>query len=50
MKRKFTQKQIISILKQHEAGVPVEDLIRQQNISEQTFYRWKSGKLSDLNN
>lgn len=42
MKKKFTEEQIISILKQHEAGVPVKDLIRQHNISEQTFYRWKS--------
>lgn len=42
MKKKFTEEQIISILKQHEAGIPVKDLIRQHNISEQTFYRWKS--------
>lgn len=42
MKRKFTEEQIIGILKQQEAGIPVKDLLRQHNISEQTFYRWKS--------
>jgi len=42
MKKKFTEEQIIGILKQHEKGVPVKELIRQYNITEQTFYRWKS--------
>lgn len=42
MKKRFTEEQIISILKQHEKGVKVADIIRQHNISEQTFYRWKS--------
>jgi putative transposase len=43
MKRKrYSEEQIIGILKQHEAGTPVKDLIRQAEISEQTFYRWKS--------
>lgn len=42
MKKRFTEEQIISILKQHEKGVKVADLIRQHNITEQTFYRWKS--------
>jgi putative transposase len=42
MKKRFTEEQIINILKQQEAGIPVKDIIRQQNISEQTFYRWKS--------
>ena len=43
MKRKrFSEEQIIGILKQHEAGTPVKDLIRQAGICEQTFYRWKS--------
>jgi len=42
MKKRFTEEQIISILKQHEKGVKVTDIIRQHNISEQTFYRWKS--------
>ena len=43
MKRKrYTEEQIISSLKQHEAGTPVKELIRQMGITEQTFYRWKS--------
>ena len=42
MRKKFTEEQIIGILKQHESGFSTKDLIRQHNISEQTFYRWKS--------
>ena len=42
MKKRFTQEQIIRILKQQEQGVKVSDLIRRHNICEQTFYRWKS--------
>lgn len=42
MKKNFTEEQIIGVLKQHESGVPVKELIRQHNITEQTFYRWKS--------
>jgi putative transposase len=42
MKKRFTEEQIIGILKQHEKGAKPADLIRQYNISEQTFYRWKS--------
>ena len=43
MKRKrYTEEQIIGILKEHEAGVTVQDLVRQHGMSEQSFYRWKS--------
>lgn len=43
MKRKrFTEEQIISILKEHEAGMRVPDLVRKYNVSEQSIYRWKS--------
>lgn len=42
MKRKrFAVEQIVAVLKQAEAGLPVTELIRQVGISEQTFYRWK---------
>ena len=42
MKRKrFSVEQIVTVLKQAEAGMPVADLIRQVGISEQTYYRWK---------
>lgn len=43
MKRsKFTEVQIIGILKQGEAGVGLSELCRQHGISEATFYRWRS--------
>jgi putative transposase len=43
MKRKrFTEEQIISILKEHEAGARMPDLVRKHNVSEQSIYRWKA--------
>ena len=42
MKRKrFTEEQITFTLRQVEGGVPVEEVCRKLQISEQTFYRWK---------
>jgi putative transposase len=42
MKQKgFNVDQIVAVLKQAEAGVPVADLIRRVGISRPTFYRWK---------
>ncbi len=38
---RFTQEQIVGILKEHEAGAATAALCRQHGISEQTFYRWK---------
>ena len=40
-KSRFTEGQIVLVLKQAEAGVSIQDLIRKYGISEQTFYRWK---------
>ncbi len=41
-KSKFTEHQIVGILKQHEAGVKVADLCREHGISNATFYQWKA--------
>ena len=43
MKRsRFTEEQIVKILKLQENGLKVTEVCRQNGISEQTFYRWKS--------
>jgi len=43
MKRKrYTEEQIISILKEHEAGAGVPELSRRHGVVENTIYRWKS--------
>jgi putative transposase len=39
---RFSEEQIISILKQNEAGVPVTQLCREHGVSESSFYKWKS--------
>ena len=41
-KSRFTDSQIIAVLKQAEAGMPVPDLCRQHGISSATFYKWRS--------
>jgi len=41
-KSRFSEQQIISILKQVDAGVKVQDLCRQHGISDATYYKWKS--------
>ena len=40
-KSRFTNEQIIAILKEVEAGVTAKDACRKHGISEQTLYRWK---------
>lgn len=43
MKRKrYTEEQIIAILKESESAIPTPDLCRRHGISEGTFYRWKA--------
>ena len=41
-KSKFTESQIISILKKQQAGLPVSDICREHGISQATFFKWKS--------
>jgi putative transposase len=43
MKRsRYTEEQIIGILKEQEAGRPVGELCRKHGMSDATFYNWKS--------
>ena len=43
MKRsQFTDSQIMAILKQSDKGIPVPDICREHNISNSTFYKWRS--------
>ena len=41
-KSRFTEEQIIGLLKESEAGTATKDLCRKHAISENTFYRWKA--------
>ena len=41
-KSKFSETQIVAILKQGDSGVPIKDLCRQAGISTATYYQWKS--------
>lgn len=41
-KSRFSESQIIAILKQAEAGTPVPELCREHGISSALFYRWRS--------
>ena len=43
MKRsRFTEEQIIGILREQEAGAPTADVCRRHGVSSATFYKWKS--------
>ena len=41
-KSRFTDSQILGVLKQAEAGTPVPELCRTHGISSATFYKWRS--------
>lgn len=42
MKKRFTEEQIIGILKEHEAATKTADVLRRHGISSATFYNWKA--------
>lgn len=47
-KSRFTEEQIVSILKEQEQGIKVSELCRKHGIADQTFHNWKKkyGNLS----
>lgn len=42
MKKRYSEEQTLSIVKEQEQGVPVNEIIRNHGISPTTFYKWKS--------
>jgi len=42
MKKRFTEEQIIGVLKEADAGAKVSELCRKHGISDATFYNWKA--------
>ncbi len=41
-KSRFTESQIVAILKEADAGMKVSDVYRKHGISDATYYKWKS--------
>ena len=41
-KQRFTEEQILRVLKEHEAGKKVQDICREYGISDATLYNWKN--------
>jgi putative transposase len=41
-KSRFSDAQIIAIIKEHDAGVATKDLCRKHGVSTNTFYKWKA--------
>ena len=53
-RKRYTEEQIIAVLKEAQAGIPASELCRKHGISSPTFYKWKakySGmEVSDIRN
>jgi len=41
-KSKFSESQIVAILKEADSGIPVAEVLRNHGISAATFYKWRS--------
>lgn len=41
-KSRFSEEQIIAVLKEHQAGIAVADICRKHGISDATFYNWRN--------
>ena len=41
-RKRYSEEQIINILKEHEAGLSAEDVIRKHGIAQSIFHPWKS--------
>ncbi len=42
MKKRFTEQQIITILKEADTGVPLKELCRKYGVSTASYYKWKA--------
>ncbi len=41
-KSRFSESQIVGILKEADGGIPVADLLRKHGVSKTTFFKWRS--------
>lgn len=41
-KSKFTESQIVAILQEADAGLPIKEVVRKHGVSVPTYYKWKS--------
>ncbi len=40
--KRYSEEEIINVLKQHDGGIPIAEICRTNGISQVTFYKWKS--------